>query len=267
MTLTGKSAIVTGSTQGIGLATARALAAQGCNIMLSGLGDPAAIDRLRGEIETAHRVKVLYHDADLSREIDVDNLATTALDEFGTIDILVNNAVVRSFSPVETFPRDRWQMALAVNLTAPFILIQRTLPGMRAKGWGRIVNLSSGFGMIGAEDRIDYITTKTALIGMARAIALETVGTGITVNAICPGAVFTPRQEGKLTDLAAKGVARDDAIAQIMKTMAIERFIPPEGIADVIAFLCTDAAKYISGVALSVDDAFLAGAMMRDKVR
>ena len=262
--LSGRSALITGSTQGIGLATAKTLAVLGCNVMLNGFGEAAVIEHVRSEIESHAMVCARYHGADVSKQNEIEDLYAATAKAFGAVDIVVNNAVSRSFAPLEQFPPDRWQMGLDVNLSAAFHLGRLALGGMRQRNWGRIVNLSSGFGLIGAPGRIDYITTKTGLIGLTRAIAMEVLDTGITCNAVCPGATFTPRQEGKIEALMREGLDREAALTRIKHDMAVERFISPDSVAAVIAFLCSDAARDINGVALPVDGGFTAGAMLRD---
>ena len=180
--LTGKTALVTGSLGGIGFATAKALAAQGCNVMLNGFGDPATIRARVDELE-ALDVGVDYHGADLRQPAQIATLVRAATQMFGAVDILMNNAVVRHFGAVETSSPEHWDEALAVNLSAPFHAIRLTLPGMKAKGWGRIINMASIYSSFATVERIDYVTTKTALLGLTRAVALECARTGVTCNA------------------------------------------------------------------------------------
>lgn len=254
---------MTGSVQGIGYATARALAAQGCNIMLSGLGDAAEIEQIRAAMEAEHDVRVRYHGADLSRRDEVEDIAAATLREFGSIDVLVNNAAVRNASPMEAFTMEGWDLALAVNLTAPFHLMRLALPAMRRNDWGRIINISSGFGLVGSANRIDYVTTKTALIGMTRAAAVELKDTGVTCNAVCPGATFTPRQEARVVQrMAREHIDRDEAIRRVLAALPADRFVESESIAATIVFLCSAAGDDITGVALPVDGGFTAGPIM-----
>ena len=196
--LKGKGALITGSTQGLGYAMATRLAAEGCNVVLNGFGDGAEIERKRRQLEDGHGVRVLHHGADLAEPRQIASLVDAAISDLGTVDILINNAVVRHFAPIETFRPEDWDKALAVNLSAAFHTARLVLPGMRACNFGRIVNISSIYGQVGAVNRVDYVTTKTALIGFTRAVALETAGQDITCNAICPGTVPTPAIEERL---------------------------------------------------------------------
>jgi 3-hydroxybutyrate dehydrogenase len=254
--LKGKSALVTGSTRGLGQAIARALAGEGCNIMLNGFGDAAEIERDRAELETKTGVAVRYHGADLAREDEVDALADAAMSAFGAVDILVNNAVIRYFHTAEDFPRAEWRHALDVNLTAPFMLIQRVLPGMRQAGWGRIVNIASVLGLAGRAGRVDYVTAKTALIGLTRAIAAETLAEdNITCNAICPGSVMTPNTEIKLAEFRAEsGLDGDEAVQEFLRIRGQKAgFIQPERVARLALFLCEDSSFDITGAAMPID--------------
>lgn len=254
--LKGKTALVTGSTRGLGAATARALAADGCNVMLSGFGDAAEIERNRAALAEEFGVAVGYHDADLSALPQVEALFGAAEALSGTVDILVNNAVIRHFSTIDAFAPEDWNKAMAVNLNAPFHLIRLALPGMRRRGWGRIVNISSVLGLAARSGRADYITTKTALIGLTRATAAETRGEGnITCNAICPGSVLTPNTEIKIAELA----ETENLTAEAARREYLRRrsqpgdFIDPARIADMILFLCRDEARDMTGGAIPID--------------
>jgi 3-hydroxybutyrate dehydrogenase len=192
MMLKGKTALITGSVIGIGNATARAFAAQGVNIMLNGLGEPDNIERVRAGMEAEYGVTVKYHGADLAQRDQTEDLAKSTQDQFGSLDILVNNAVIRYYDDIVDFDPKNWDHAMAVNVTAPFDLTRCALPGMRKKGWGRIVNMSSIMGLAARSGRADYITSKTAIIGITRATAAETLrDPNITCNAISPGSVLT----------------------------------------------------------------------------
>jgi 3-hydroxybutyrate dehydrogenase len=201
MTLAGRRALVTGSTQGLGLATARRLASAGCNIVMHGLGDAGAIAGLQREIEAESGVRSMYSSADLRSPAAIEQMMAAAHETFGGIDILVNNAVVRHVAAIEAMPPDDWDQDLAVNLSAAFHTIRLALPGMKTRNWGRIVNVSSIYGLVGAPNRAGYVTTKTALIGLTRAVALETTGFDITCNAVCPGTSATPVHEASLAEL------------------------------------------------------------------
>jgi 3-hydroxybutyrate dehydrogenase len=254
--LKGKTALVTGSTRGIGEAAARALAAQGCNVMMSGFGDPDEIERKRASIEAETGASVRYHGADLADADQIDDLARSVEAAFGSLDILVNNAVIRYFSSVEAFDRDEWNHALAVNLTAPFFLIQHALPGMRRRGWGRIVNMSSVMGLGARSGRADYITTKTGLIGLTRAVAAELRDeANITCNALCPGSVLTPNTEIKIAELARnEGIGLEQAKREyLLRRGQTTGYIEPDRIAKLIVFLCQDSALDINGAAIPID--------------
>jgi 3-hydroxybutyrate dehydrogenase len=253
----GKRALITGSSNGLGLAMASGLAAAGCDVVLHGLESSVDMRETCEALTRQHGVAVSYVCADLSRPDGVETMMEAA----GDIDVLINNAVVRHFAPIEDFPLERWDQALAVNLTAAFRAVQLSLPGMRARGWGRIFNLSSAYGSRAIANRIDYVTTKTALLGFTRAVALETQGQGITCNAVCPGSVLTPNIEGRLTELMArKQLDRDAATREfLVGKQGTGRFVDARHVADLIVFLCSDSAASITGATLPVDDGWLAG--------
>lgn len=255
--LSGKTALVTGSIGGIGYASAAALAAQGCNVMLNGFADPREIEEKRSALEKAHRIKAQYNGADLRNLAEIEALVAATERALGPIDILVNNAVVRHFASVEEFRPEDWQAALDVNLTAPFHLIRLTVGGMRRRGWGRIVNLASALGIIAMPGRVDYVVTKTALMGLTRAVAIETQqDANVTVNAICPGAVRTPAAEARVAALAqSRGIGIEDATRAFLDgRQPSKRFIDPAQIGALIAFLCSDAAREITGASIPIDD-------------
>ena len=254
--LNGKTALVTGSTRGIGEAAARALAAQGCNVMMNGFGDLDEIEAKRASIAADTGADVRFHGADLSDDAQLDALVDATEDAFGAPDILVNNAVIRYFNSIVDFSRDDWRHALSVNLTAPFFLIQRALPAMRERGWGRTVNISSVMGLGARSGRADYITSKTGLIGLTRAVAAETrEDPHITCNAICPGSVLTPNTEIKIGELAdSEGLNFEDAKAQyLLRRGQKTGYIDPAQIADLIVFLCQDSSMDITGAAIPID--------------
>lgn len=256
----GKTALITGSSNGLGLAMARGLAAAGCNLVLHGLESPQAMTSTCQAMEREHGVAVCYVHADLTGPDAVDELIGAAQARLGGIDVLINNAVIRHFSPIEDFPGERWDQALAVNLTAAFRAIQLTLPGMRAGGWGRIINMSSAYGSRAIANRIDYVTTKTALLGLTRAVAVETQGQGITCNAVCPGSVLTPNIESRLTALMAdKQLDRDTATREFLQgKQGTGRFVDATHVADLVVFLCSASGTPITGATLPVDDGWLA---------
>jgi 3-hydroxybutyrate dehydrogenase len=253
--LTGKSALVTGSTQGIGLAIARRLAMQGCNVMLNGLGHPDEIEANRQQLEDTHSVHVNYDSADLADPAQVQQLVEHTIAGFGGIDILVNNAVVRYFAPIEKFKPQDWDHALAVNLSSAFHTTRLALPGMRQRDFGRIVNMASIYGTRAAVNRVDYVTTKTAMIGFTRAVALETAGQNITCNAICPGSSPTPSIEQRFADFMAKeNLSRAEAEKAFMGSRQPSgRFVSADRIGGLVAFLCGPDGVDITGAAISID--------------
>lgn len=253
-TLRGKCALVTGSNGGIGHAIALAMAEAGCNVVLNGPATAADIARMTAAV-TAKGVECLYSEADVGKVADVEAMMQQALDRFGTVDILVNNAVIRHFHPVEEFPTEEWDRALAVNLSAAFHTIRLAMPAMKRRNWGRIINMGSIHSMRGREHRVDYVTAKHAIIGLTKTIALEVARTGITCNALQPGWVLTPHSEGQVADeMARTGASRDDAVASLLVTRQPSgRFVTKEEVAAFAVFLCSEHAASITGAALSVD--------------
>ncbi|WFU18106.1 SDR family oxidoreductase [Bradyrhizobium sp. CB3481] len=247
-----KWALVTGATAGLGLAVAESLAGAGANIVLHDLVAPRdAADRLAARFG----VEVIAAEADLSQRAAIETMMAAPLDRCGAIDILVNNAVVRHFAATEQFPPEAWDRALAVNLSAPFHLIRLALPAMKQRGWGRIINMASIYSTRAVEDRIDYVTTKTAILGITRAVALETARTGITCNAVAPGTLPTSAIQGKIAAIAAQaGKSVQDATEDYLaERQPSRRFIAMEAVGALVAFLCSAAAQDITGAALPID--------------
>ena len=248
----GKWALVTGATAGLGRAMAEGLAGAGANIVLHDLATPKqAADELRARFG----VEVVAVGADLSRREAIEAMMTDLLDNGGAIDILVNNAVVRHFSAVEQFPPEQWDQALAVNLSAPFHLIRLALPAMKQRGWGRIINLGSIYSSRAVENRIDYVTTKTAILGVTRAVAIETARSGITCNTICPGTLPTPAILNKIATIASNsGRPVDDVTREYLgERQPTQRFIGMDAVAAMVVFLCGPAANDITGASLPID--------------
>ncbi len=258
--LHGKSALVTGSLGGIGFAAAKALATQGCNVMLNGFAPEETIHARVAELE-ALGVRAAYHGADLRQPAQIAELVQNTADMFGSLDILVNNAVMRFSGAIENFAPEHWDEALAVNLSAPFHAIRLSLPGMKTRGWGRIVNIASIYGLFATVDRVDYITTKTALIGMTRAVALECARSAITCNAICPGTVLTPAIDRRIqNEMQRDGLPREEAEERFLAArQPSRRFVADDNVGGLIAFLCGPYSGDINGAALPIDGAWTAG--------
>ena len=258
--LDGKCAIVTGSTSGIGLGVARALAAQGANIMLNGFGDAQAIGVLRTALADEFKVKVGFHDADVSKPAAVRALVDAAARELGGIDILVNNAGIQHTAPVEDFPDERWDAIIAINLSAAFHAIKAALPQMKRRNWGRIINIGSTHGLVASVNKAAYVAAKHGLVGLTKVVALETATSGITCNAICPGWVLTPLVQKQIDERAAKeGIAVEKAKSELLsEKQPSQEFARPEQIGALAVFLCSEAAAQIRGAALPVDGGWLA---------
>jgi 3-hydroxybutyrate dehydrogenase len=252
--LDGKCALITGSVRGLGLAAARRFAAAGCHVVLNGFDAGADIEALRAGIEREHGVRARYSAADLRDPVQIARMIEEAADTLGSIDILVNNAVVRHSAPVESVTTQDWDEGLAVNVSAAFRTIRLALPGMKRRGWGRIVNVSSIYGLRGAANRVGYVTSKTALIGMTRAVAMETVAHGITCNAICPGTTESPVHEATVDAMVASGQPRADAERRFLQgKQPTGRLIAADSVAALMLFLCGPDAADITGAALPID--------------
>ena len=257
----GKNALVTGSTDGLGHAVVKGLAQAGCNVMMHGLEPEPAVSAQLAALKRDHGVEVGYHQADLATTAGVESVIAASKKRLGTLDILVNNAVTRHFARVEDYPPEKWEQALAVNLSAAFHAIRLSLPEMRAKKWGRIINMASVYSNIAVANRVDYVTTKTALIGMTRVVALENVDLDITCNAVCPGAIHTPYSEAKIVDLMkGEGLSREAAERKFLEVrQPTGRFIAAEGVADLVVFLCGPNARDITGSTMPIDAGWTAG--------
>jgi 3-hydroxybutyrate dehydrogenase len=253
--LAGKRALVTGSTQGIGLAVARRLASAGCDIVVHGLGDLDTAAGLCRQMEAESNIRTIHSTADLKDSSAIEEMMGIVKAGFGGIDILVNNAVVRHVAPIESFPPQDWEEDLAVNLSAAFHTIRLALPGMKTQNWGRIVNVSSIYGLVGGTNRVGYVTTKTALIGLTRAVALETTSFDITCNAVCPGTTATPMHEASLKGLREKlGLDRDAGERALLAgKQPTGRLIAADGVAALIVSLCSPESRDITGVAIPID--------------
>jgi 3-hydroxybutyrate dehydrogenase len=255
MSLTRKVALVTGSTSGIGLGIARALAREGVNLMLTGFGDADAVESLRGELEREYSVKVLYDDADLSVPENVFAVVTAAQTELGSLDILVNNAGTQFVAPVRDFPNERWEAIIALNLSATFYAMKAAIPAMVASGWGRIINIASAHGLVASANKVAYVAAKHGVVGATKVAALELANDRVTVNAICPGWVLTPLVERQLEERAMTSGKSVEAEAQLLlsEKQPMQTFTSVESIGEMVLFLCTEAAATITGAALSID--------------
>jgi 3-hydroxybutyrate dehydrogenase len=258
--LKGKVAIITGSTSGIGLGLAQALAAQGADVLLNGFGDASQIAKLRQSMAAEHKVRVGYSAADLSQPAAVSAMIEQASSELGRVDILINNAGIQHTAPVQDFPVDRWDAVLAINLSAVFHAIRGVLPQMLSRNWGRIINIASTHGLVGSAHKAAYVAAKHGVLGLTKVVALETATTGVTCNAICPGYVLTPLVQKQIDDLATRE-ALTPAAARIRflgEKQPSGEFATPEQLGALAVFLCSEAAAQIRGAALPVDGGWTA---------
>lgn len=260
MALKGKNAIVTGSTSGIGLAIANVLAGYGCNIMLNGMGDKAAIDSLVADMPKKYGVKVFYSGADMSKPAEIRQMVADANSKLGSVDILVNNAGIQFTSVVENFPDDKWDAIIAINLSAAFHAIKATVPLMRAKGSGRIINIASAHGLVGSEQKSAYVAAKHGIVGLTKVVAIETGEAGITCNAICPGWVHTPLVQKQIEAKAKdQNISVEKATANLLgEKQPNKKFITPESIGEMIAFLSDKNGDSMTGEILSMDGGWTA---------
>ncbi|WP_428492455.1 3-hydroxybutyrate dehydrogenase [Rhodopila sp.] len=260
MSLNGKVALVTGSTSGIGLGIVRALAAAGADVMLNGFGDQAQIEALRAEISATHGVKVGYSGADISKPDQVAAMLAECAKSMQSPDILVNNAGIQFVANVEDFPDERWDQIIAVNLSGVFFGMKAAIPAMKAKGWGRIINIASAHGLVASAQKVAYVAAKHGVVGMTKVAAIELANQGVTVNAICPGWVLTPLVEKQLQDRAGRdgsSVAKE-SLAFVTEKQPMAQFSTPEQIGGLAVFLCSDAASTITGAPLSIDGGWVA---------
>lgn len=259
--LKGKSAVVTGSTSGIGLVVARCLAEAGCKVMLNGLGDPEEIEANRDAMENDFQVEVLYDPADLLRPEQIVSMINRAESAFGAVDVLMNNAGLQDDSAdIEAMPVEKWDSIIGVNLSAAFHTIRSALPKMKERGWGRIINTASSHGLVASPRRSPYIASKHGLVGLTKVVALETAELPITCNAICPGFVLTPAVHKELeNEAAAEGIPFSEAAANLMTPkQPSKQFATPDDVAQLVLFLCGDAAAQITGTTLSIDGGWTA---------
>jgi 3-hydroxybutyrate dehydrogenase len=258
--LKGKNALVTGSTSGIGLATARALAADGANIMLNGFGDKAEIEKERAGLEKEFGVKALYSPADMSKPAEIAAMVATTEKSFGALDVLVNNAGIQHVANIEDFPPEKWDAIIAINLSSAFHSIRAAMPGMKKRKWGRIINIASAHGLVASGQKVAYVAAKHGLVGLSKVVAIEAANDGVTCNAICPGWVLTAMVKAQVEARAkANGQSFDQAkVALVSEKQPMHDYTKPESIGALAVFLCSDAAATITGSAYSIDGGWVA---------
>jgi 3-hydroxybutyrate dehydrogenase len=260
MSLKGKVALVTGSTSGIGLGIARALGAAGADLMLNGFGDPAAIEKQRAGLAAEYGIRVAYSPADMLKPEQIAGMVAEAEKMLGAVDILVSNAGIQHVATIEDFPPDRWDAIIAINLSAVFHGMKAAIPGMKRRGWGRLINIASAHGLVASAGKVAYVAAKHGVVGMTKVAAVELANAGITANAICPGWVETPLVQRQLE---ARAAADGTSVAQAAHDFLAEKqpmlqFSTPEGIGALAVFLCSDAAATITGAPLSIDGGWVA---------
>ncbi|TFI56730.1 3-hydroxybutyrate dehydrogenase [Sphingomonas parva] len=260
MFLKGKTALITGSTSGIGLACARALAGEGANVVLNGFGDATEIEAIRGELEQASGARALYSAADLTRAEAIEAMMAEAAEAFGGVDILVNNAGMQHVAPLDQFPPDRWDLIIALNLSAVFHTTRLALPGMKAKGWGRVINTASAHSLVASPNKAPYVASKHGVAGLTKAVALEAATSGVTVNCISPGYVWTPLVENQIPDtMKARGLTREQVMNDVLlAAQPTKQFVTVDQVAALALFLCRDEAASITGANLSMDGGWTA---------
>ena len=261
MSLKGKVALVTGSTSGIGLGIAHVLAGKGANIVINGFGDKDAIEKERAGIEKDFGVKCIFLEADISKYDSVANMVSEAEKQMGSLDIIVNNAGIQFTAKAEDFPVDKWQAVIDTNLSGVFYGVKAALPGMRKRGYGRIINIASAHGLVASVEKIAYVAAKHGVVGLTKVVALETGDVDITCNAICPGWVLTPLVQKQIDDKAkAQGKTSKEIEHQMLsEKQAKIQFTKPEDIGEMVVFLASDAARNITGSAYSIDGGWVAG--------
>ena len=258
--LKGKSALVTGSTSGIGLAIARAMAEQGANVTINGFGDKAAIEKERTGIEKDFGVKALYSPADMTKPAEIAAMVKTAQQSFGSLDVLVNNAGIQHVAPIEEFPIEKWDQIIAINLASAFHSIRAAVPGMKARKWGRIINTASAHSLVASPFKVAYVSAKHGLAGLTKTVALEVATFGITANCISPGYVWTPLVEKQIPDtMKARGLTEEQVKRDVLlAAQPTKEFVTVDEVAALAVYLCSDAAKSITGANLSIDGGWTA---------
>lgn len=260
MTLHGKTALVTGSTSGIGLAYAKALAGEGANVVINGFGDPSSIEQERLELERLSGARAFYSGHDLSKTSEIEAMMAEAAAAFGGVDILINNAGVQHVSPVEEFPVDKWDLIIALNLSSAFHSCRLAIPYMKAKGWGRIIQTASAHSLTASPYKSAYVAAKHGIAGLTKTIALETATFGITANCISPGYVWTPLVENQIPDtMKARGMTREQVVNDVLLAgQPTKQFVTVEQVAATALFLCSEAAANVTGANISVDGGWTA---------
>ena len=258
--LAGKTAVITGSTSGIGQGIARSLAEQGANIVLNGFGDKDEIEADRVKLAEDTGVNVLYHAADMTKSDEIADLISFSVDKFGSIDVLVNNAGIQFVAPIDEFPEQKWNAIIAINLSSSFHTIRHALPHMRKQGWGRIVNLASAHAIVASPYKSAYVAAKHGIAGLTKTVALEAADQGITCNAVCPGYVWTPLVENQIADTAeARGISQEEVKTDVLlAAQPTKQFVTVEQIGGVVNFLCSDTASNVTGVVMPVDGGWTA---------
>jgi 3-hydroxybutyrate dehydrogenase len=260
MTLAKRSALITGSTSGIGLAMARALAKEGANVVLNGFGDAAEIEKTRNGIESEFKVTALYDAADMSKPDDIVRMVKSAEQRLGAIDVIVNNAGIQYVSPIEDFPPEKWDAIIAINLSSAFHTIRAAVPGMKARKWGRIINTASAHSLVASPFKAAYVSAKHGIVGLTKTVALELATFGVTANCISPGYVWTPLVEKQIPDtMAARNMTKEQVINDVLlAAQPTKQFVTVEQVAAIAVFLCSDAAAQITGSNISVDGGWTA---------
>ncbi|MES2932039.1 MAG: 3-hydroxybutyrate dehydrogenase [Pseudomonadota bacterium] len=258
--LKGKTALVTGSTSGIGLGIAHALAAQGANLVFNGFGDPKDIGLLQVDVAQRYGVQTAYHNADMSKPQEIEALMRFAIDRFGAVDVLVNNAGIQYVADIENFPPEKWDAVIAINLSSAFHTTRLALPLMKVKNWGRIINLASVHGLVGSAQKSAYVAAKHGLIGLTKVTALETAHTGVTCNAICPGWVLTPLVQQQVDARAVAGGISNEAAKRnlLAEKQPSGEFVTPEQLGALAVFFCSAAGNQVRGVAWNMDGGWVA---------
>jgi 3-hydroxybutyrate dehydrogenase len=260
MNLSQKTAVITGSTSGIGLAVAREFAKNGANIVLNGLGEQAQIDAIKLQIESEFHVKCLYHPANMMQPPEIRDMVSQSIDHFGSVDILVNNAGIQFVSPIEDFPDDKFDAIIAINLVSSFHTIKAALPSMKKKQWGRIINIASAHALVASPYKSAYVAAKHGIAGLTKTVALEVATHGITVNAIAPGYVWTPLVEKQIPDqMKSRNMTEDEVKEKVLlSAQPTKKFVTMQDVASMAGYLSSEAASSITGTMMSIDGGWTA---------